>query len=73
MLKAAPATSASGHVASTPMEHYYNVDDAGAYGTYGSDSFQTEQGLYQARAYRALVENGVVSKSWFDQNGWTPL
>jgi len=61
------------YVTSSPMEHYYNVDDAGAYGTYGSDSFQPEQGLYQARAYRALVENGVVSKSWFDQNGWTPL
>lgn len=61
------SASPSDHVVSTPMEHYYNVDDAGAYGTYSNP----ESGQYQARSYRALVENGVVSKSWFDQNGWT--
>lgn len=61
--------SSSNHVVSTPMEHYYNVDGAGAYGTYSNPA----PGDYQTRGYRALVENGVVSKSWFDQNGWTPL
>ncbi|WOX56262.1 hypothetical protein R6Y95_02740 [Methanoculleus palmolei] len=65
------SASPSDHVESTPMEHYYNLDNAGAYGTYGSDSAQPEAGQYQARSYRALVENGVVSKSWFNQDGWT--
>jgi len=56
-------------VQSSPMEHYYNSNSGGAYGTYSSPS----SGYYKCRGYRAIVENGVVSKNWFDQSGWTPV
>ncbi|WP_150468677.1 hypothetical protein [Methanoculleus thermophilus] len=63
------SSSTTREVSITPMEVYYNVDDAGAYGVYSNPA----PGDYQARGYRALVENGVVSKSWFNQNGWTQV
>ncbi|WP_298667522.1 hypothetical protein [uncultured Methanofollis sp.] len=56
-------------VQSSPMEHYYNSNGGGAYDTYSSPS----SGNYKCRGYRAIVENGVVSKNWFDQSGWTSV
>jgi len=56
-------------VAITQIEPYYNKRGATASGAYSNPA----PGNYQAHGYRALVENGVVSKSWFDQNGWTPV
>jgi len=56
-------------VAITPMQVYYNKRDATASGTYSNPA----PGDYQAHGYRALVENGVVSKSWFDQSGLTQV
>jgi hypothetical protein len=56
-------------VAITQIEPYYNMRHATASGTYSNPA----PGDYQAHGYRALVENGVVSKSWFDQIGWTQV
>lgn len=56
-------------VAITRIEPYYNEYRATASGTYSNP----EPGDYQAHGYRALVENGVVSKKWFDQIGLTPV
>jgi len=54
-------------VAITPMLVSYNVRSATASGTY----LNPAPGDYQAYGYRALVKDGVVSKNWFNQNGWT--
>ena len=56
-------------VAITQIPPYYNERHATASGSYSNPA----PGNYQAHGYRALVENGVVSKSWFDQSGWTQV
>jgi len=56
-------------VAITQIQPYYNERHATASGSYSNPA----PGNYQAHGYRALVENGVVSKSWFDQSGLTQV
>jgi len=56
-------------VQSSPMQHLYDQDDARVSDTYSNPS----SGYYTCRGYRAIVENGVVSKNWFDQSIPTPV
>ncbi|MDK2974117.1 MAG: hypothetical protein PWP08_488 [Methanofollis sp.] len=54
------------------MEYYASCKHDVTYGAYDVYS-SPPSGDYTCRGYRAIVEDGVVSKNWFDQSGWTQV